>query len=239
MKISIITVSFNSEKTIKDTIESVLNQTYRDFEYLIIDGKSTDNTLNIVKSYNDQRIRLISEKDSGLYDAMNKGINLATGDIIGLINSDDVLFDNNVFQTVIDNYDKNTDILHGNVQYLDENLNKLVRDYVPGEKNSNYWCGAHPSMYIRKETYNKIGLYNTNYRIAADYDFMVRCNINNIKYKYVNRYFAKMRYGGTSNGLSGYYKNFIECVNVLKKNGIPFPLIKTIIRTLITFRSYK
>lgn len=239
MKISIITVCFNSEKTIKDTIDSVLNQTYKDFEYLIIDGKSSDTTLDIIKSYKDPRIKLLSEKDNGLYDAMNKGIKLSTGDIIGIINSDDILYDNNVFKTVIDNYDDNTDILHGNVQYLDESLAKIIRDYVPGENYKDYWCGAHPSMYIRKEVYSTIGLYNTNYKIAADYDFMVRCNINNIKYKYINKYFVKMRYGGTSNGLKGYFNNFKECVKVLKRNGVPFPLIKTIIRTFITFRSYK
>ena len=238
MKISIITVCYNSEKTIKDTIESVLNQSYSDFEYLIIDGKSSDNTLNIINSYNDPRIKLISEKDNGLYDAMNKGIKLATGDIIGIINSDDILYDNKVLQMVIDNYDNNTDILHGNVQYLDESLSKVIRDYIPGNNYKDYWCGAHPSMYIRKEVYNKIGLYNTNYKIAADYDFMVRCNISNIKYKYLNKYFVKMRYGGASNGIKGYFNNFKECVKVLRRNGVPFPLIKTIIRTLITISSY-
>lgn len=239
MKITIITVSYNSEKTIKDTIESVLNQTYQNFEYLIIDGQSKDSTLDIVKSYKDSRIKLISEKDKGLYDAMNKGIKLATGDIIGIINSDDVLYDNNVFQTIVDNYDLNTEILHGNVQYFNEDLTQVIRDYVPGEKNKDYWCGAHPSMYIRKEVFEKIGLYNINYRIAADYDFMVRCNVNNIKYKYINKYFVKMRYGGASNGLKGYINNFKECVKVLKTNKVPFPLIKTIIRTLITLKSYR
>lgn len=234
MKISIITVSYNSEKTIKDTIESVLNQTYKNFEYLIIDGKSTDNTLDIIKSYKDPRIKLLSEIDNGLYDAMNKGIKLASGDIIGTINSDDILYDNNVLQTVIDNYDDNTDILHANVKYYDSSLSKVIRDYIPGDNYKDYWCGAHPSMYIRKEVFNNIGIYNTNYKIAADYDFMIRCNINNIKYKYVNEYFVKMRYGGTSNGLKGYFNNFNECIKILKRNGIPFPLIKTIIRTAIT-----
>lgn len=239
MKITIITVSYNSEKTIKDTIESVLKQTYKDFEYLIIDGLSNDSTIDIIKSFKDPRIKLISEKDKGLYDAMNKGIKLASGDVVGLINSDDVLYDENIFQTVIDNYDSNTDILHANVAYYNEDFSKLIRDYKPGNKTKDYWCGAHPSMYIRKEVYDKIGLYNLDYKIVADYEFMIRCNINNIKYKYLDTYFVKMRYGGKSNGLSGYIKNFNECVKTLRNNKVPFPLIKTIIRTFITFKSYR
>ena len=239
MKISIITVCYNSEKTIEDTINSVLNQTYADFEYLIIDGKSKDNTINIVNKYvNDKRIKFLSEKDNGLYDAMNKGIKLATGDIIGIINSDDILYDNNVFQMIVDNYDNNTDILHGNVVYYDETLTNIKRDYVPGEKNKDYWCGAHPSMYIKKEVFDKVGLYNTNYRIVADYDFMIRCNISNIKYKYVNKYFVKMRYGGASNGLKGYYNNFRECVASLRSHNVKLPLIKTIIRTIKTLKAH-
>lgn len=239
MKISIITVSYNSVKTIKDTIESVLNQSYTNFEYLIIDGLSIDDTTSIVENYNDPRIRLISEKDNGLYDAMNKGIKIATGDIIGIINSDDVLDNNDVFKRVTDNFTDDVDILHANVKYYDEKLEKVIRNYVPGDNYKDYWCGAHPSMYIRKEVYKKIGLYNLNYNIAADYDFMVRCNTHHIKYKYLNTYFVKMRYGGKSNGLKGYFNNFMECVKILKNNKVSFPLIKTIIRTFITFKSYK
>lgn len=234
MKISIITVCFNSEKTIEDTINSVLSQDYTDFEYLIIDGKSKDHTLELINKYNDSRIKVISEKDKGLYDAMNKGIKLATGDVIGIINSDDVLYDNHVFSTVIENFDDNTDIVYANVLYMDENLNNTIRNYISGEKKNNYWCPAHPSMYVRKSIYDNLGTYNIKYRICADYDFMVRCNINNIRYKYVNKYFVKMRYGGTSNGLKGYIKNFMECYNVLKENKIKCPLLKTTKRTLHT-----
>lgn len=235
MKISIITVCYNAEQTIEDTIKSVLSQTYDNYEYLIIDGKSNDNTLSIINKYKDNKhIKLISEKDNGLYDAMNKGIKNATGDIIATLNSDDILFDNSIFQTVIDNYDSKTDIVYGDILYCDSNLDKIVRDYISGEKTSDYWCPAHPSMYVRKEVFNKIGNYNINYKICADYDFMVRCNINNLTFKYINKYFVKMRYGGKSNGLIGYIKNFFESYKVLNTNNIKYPLTKTIKRTFHT-----
>lgn len=234
MKISIITVCYNSEKTIKDTIESVLTQSYINFEYLIVDGKSSDKTIEIAKSFNDPRIKIVSEEDNGLYDAMNKGVKLATGDIIGIINSDDVLYNKNVFSTIINNFDDNTDIVYADVLYMNEDFTKTVRNYISGEKSSNYWCPAHPSMYVKKSIYDNLGIYNTKYSICSDYDFMVRCNINDVKYKYVNAYFVKMRYGGASNGLKNYIKNFNECYHVLKSNRIKCPLLKTIKRTLHT-----
>ena len=234
MKISIITVCYNSEKTIRDTIESVLCQTYPDFEYLIIDGKSSDSTLDIINSFNDDRIKLISEKDKGLYDAMNKGIELSTGDIIGIVNSDDVLYDENVFQNIVDNYRDDTEIMYGNIKYYNDDFSKVVRDYISGTSNSLDWCPAHPSMYVRREVFDRIGMYDLQYRINADYDFMVRCNINKIRYQYLNIYFVKMRYGGVSNGFEGYRKNFIECYKVLKNNNVIFPLLRTLKRSVHT-----
>ena len=235
MKISIITVCYNSEKTIEDTIRSVLSQTYQNYEYLIIDGASKDSTLEIIGKYmDDPRIRLVSEKDKGIYDAMNKGISLASGDVIATINSDDVLYDENVFQTVVDHFDDETDIIYANVLYCDEKLEKTIRNYLSGEKNSVAWCPAHPSMYVRREVFKKLGNYDISFRICADYDFMVRCNTNDVRYRYVDQYFVKMRYGGASNGLKGYLKNFRECLEVLKKNGISFPLMHTVYRSLHT-----
>ena len=234
MKISIITVCYNSEKTIRDTIESVLSQTYKDYEYLIIDGKSKDNTVNIIKDYPD--IILISEKDNGLYDAMNKGIKMSTGDIIGIINSDDILYDENVFQTIADNYKEDTEILYANIKYYNEDFTKVIRDYISGEKKNNSWMPAHPTLYIRKEVFNKIGYYNTDYKITSDYDFVVRCNTNNIKYQYLDTYLVKMRYGGVSNGLKGYLLNFKESYKTLLLNKVPFPLINTIGRGFGTFK---
>ena len=234
MKISIITVCYNSEKTIRDTVESVLSQTYPDYEYLIIDGKSSDSTLEIINEYKDERIKLVSEKDKGLDDAMNKGIRMSTGDIVGIINSDDVLYDENIFQAIVDNYKDDTEILYGNIKYYNEDFSKVIRDYISGIGKDPSWCPAHPSMYVRREVFDRIGMYDLQYRINADYDFMVRCNINKVKYQYLNIYFVKMRYGGVSNGFEGYRKNFIECYKVLKNNNVSFPLLRTLKRSIHT-----
>lgn len=236
MKISIITVCYNSQKTIRDTIESVLSQTYQNYEYLIIDGKSSDNTLDIINEYKDERIKCLSEKDKGFYDAMNKGIKMATGDLIAIINSDDVLYDKNVFQKVVDNYDDNTEILYGNVKYYNEDFTQVIRDYISGTKKDNAFCPAHPTLYIRKEVFDRLGLYDLSFKVVSDYDFMVRCNVNNIKYKYLNEYLVKMRYGGMSNGLKGYLINFKECCQILKHNGVSFPLTRTIGRSIHTIK---
>ena len=236
MKITIITVCVNAEKTIKDTIESVLKQSYKDFEYIIVDGKSSDDTLKIISKYQDKRIKLISEKDKGLYDAMNKGIKLATGDIIGTINSDDILASENIFQTVIENFDENTDVIYANIKYYNEDFSKVKRDFISGTKENEYFCPAHPSMYVRKEIYQRIGTYNTSYKIASDFDFMVRCNLNNVRYKYIDKYFVYMRYGGKSNGFVGYLENYKECFEVLRQNKVSFPLTKTTLRSIHTIK---
>lgn len=236
MKITIITVCVNAEKTIKDTIESVLKQSYKDFEYIIVDGKSSDDTLKIISKYQDKRIKLISEKDKGLYDAMNKGIKLSTGDIIGTINSDDILASEDIFQTVIDNFDENTDVIYANIKYYNEDFSKVKRDFISGTKENDYFCPAHPSMYVRKQIYEKIGTYNINYKIAADFDFMVRCNLNNVRYKYIDKYFVYMRYGGKSNGFVGYLENYKECFEILRQNKVSFPLTKTTMRSIHTIK---
>ena len=135
---------------------------------------------------------------------------------------------------IIDNYDEDTEILYGNIKYYNEDFSKVVRDYVSGIGKSPAWCPAHPSMYVRREVFDRLGMYDLQYKINADYDFMVRCNINKVRYKYLNRYFVKMRYGGVSNGFEGYLKNFVECYKVLKNNGVSFPLCRTIQRSIHT-----
>ena len=237
MKITIITVCFNSGKTIEDTIKSVLKQTYNNYEYLIIDGGSSDNTLDIIKSYEDKfngKLKYISEKDNGIYDAMNKGIKLSTGDIIGFINADDMLKDKDVFNKVINNI---YDGVYSDTLMMDKEMYKPVRNFISGKyKKNGIFHPAHPSLYLKKKVYDEIGLYNINYKIAADLDLMLRVINNNYKLNYVKDYFVLMRVGGTStNGLKGYYKNFKESYRVLKKNKIKFPLIKNIIRTFKTF----
>ena len=234
MKISLITVCYNSEKTIEDTIKSVLKQTYKNYEYIIIDGKSKDNTLNIIKLYEKKiynKLKYISESDKGLYDAMNKGIKLATGDIIGILNSDDILYDESVFQKIIDNID-NYDGVYSNLVLMNDNFTKVTRNFKSKEVTlKKGWHPPHPTLYLKKEIYNKYGNYNLDYKIAADLDFMYRILNNNVILKYVDTCFVKMRTGGAStNGLKGYYKNFKESYRVLKANKRKFPLLTNIYR---------
>lgn len=239
MKISIITVCFNSEQTIKDTLDSVLSQDYTNYEYLIIDGKSKDNTLKIIKEYEPKfngKLKYISEKDNGLYDAMNKGIKMATGDIIGIINSDDIIASNNVFRTVVNKIkETNCDGVYSNLLIKDENLEKIVRNFKSGKGNYKLgWYPPHPTLYLKRTIYDKYGYFDLKYRIAADYDFMVRIMKNNAKLEYINMHFTYMRSGGKSTaGFKGYLKSFKESYDVLKKNKIKFPLVVNIIRTIV------
>ena len=247
MKITLITVCYNSEATIIDTLESVLKQTYKNYEYLVIDGKSKDSTLDIVKSYEskfNKRLKYISEKDKGLYDAMNKGITMATGDIIGIINSDDVLASKDTLEIIAKTFQKEKcDATYSNLEIRDENLKKVVRVFKP--KAGNYklgWYPPHPTLYVKSSVYKKHGLYNQKFKIAADYDFMLRImKDKNIRMKYIDKVLVYMRSGGVStNGLKGYYKSFKESYNVLKLNKIRLPLFVNIIRTFkILFQTLK
>jgi glycosyltransferase involved in cell wall biosynthesis len=205
VKISIITASYNSEKTINDTINSVLSQTYKNIEYIIIDGNSSDKTKDIVSCYLD-KIKFISEPDHGIYDAINKGINLATGDIVGILNSDDFFPNNEIIDiiatTFINNY-KQIDLLFGDIAFVN-NDNKITRSYsAKNFTNSLFKFGMmppHPSVYIKREVYLQYGLYITSYKIAADFELLLRyLLINNLKYKYINLIVVYMRFGGVSN----------------------------------------
>lgn len=227
MKISIITATYNSAKTIEDTIRSVLSQTYQDFEHIIIDGKSTDNTIEIIEKYKKEyngRLKIVSEKDKGLYDAMNKGIKFASGDIIGILNSDDIYYDEHSLEKIA-NTCKNSDGCFGNLIYVDETLKKILRNWKTGEgKIEKAWLPAHPTFYVDKKVYDTIGNYDLKYKICADYDFMIR-TIKSEKFqlKYIDDYLVKMRLGGkSSDGLKGYVKNALEANKVLKNNNFRF-----------------
>lgn len=210
MKISIITATYNSEITIGDTIKSVLRQTYKDIEYIIVDGGSTDGTISLVKSYENEfqgRLKWISEKDRGIYDAMNKGIRLATGDVVGILNSDDFYTDVDILQTVADTFrhEDNIDAVYGDIHFVrEDNLGKCVR-YYSSKMFSPFWLRfgympAHPSFYCRREVLVKSGLYRLDYKIGADYEMMVRLfKKQKITAKYIAKDFVTMRTGGASN----------------------------------------
>lgn len=207
--ISIITATFNSAKTLKDTIQSVLRQTNKDFEYLIIDGGSTDETIDIVKSYESEfsgRLKWVSEKDQGIYDAMNKGIKMASGDVVGILNSDDYFTSDDILQTV-DNAFKSHEIdaIYGDIHFIRDGApDKCVR-YYSSRMFSPFWLRfgfmpAHPSFYCKREVFEKAGLYSLDYKIGADYEMMVRLfKRHKIKSLYANKDFVTMRTGGASN----------------------------------------
>jgi glycosyltransferase len=205
-KISIITVTYNSAATLADTLESVQNQNYSNVEHIIIDGHSKDKTVEIIKSF-PHVTRWISEKDTGLYHAMNKGVQLATGDIIGILNSDDIYANNNVLSKVAYFFEKeNPDTVYGDLNYVDaENMNIVVRKWKSGGfRKSNFyygWMPPHPTFFVKKEIYNKVGLFDMSLKIAADYELMLRILFKHgFTSKYLPEVLVKMRSGGISNG---------------------------------------
>lgn len=231
MKISIITATYNSAATIRDTIESVLRQTYTDYEYIIKDGGSKDDTLNICKEYESRfegRIKIISAPDKGIYDAMNVGIEAATGDVVGLLNSDDFYTSDDVLQTIVDAFLKNDiDATYGDIHFVKEGaLDKQVRYYSSAHFKRKYmrlgFMPAHPSFYCKKACYEKYGYFDTSYKIAADFENLLRLIFKGrIKTKYIKKDFVTMRTGGASTaGLNSRITIMKEHLHGFKKNGI-------------------
>jgi glycosyltransferase involved in cell wall biosynthesis len=228
MKVSIITISYNSAETIEDTIKSVVSQDYPNIEYIIIDGASKDTTLSIVDKYKDKIAKVISEKDKGIYDAMNKGVQNATGDIIGILNSDDYYYDTTVISEVVRLFEQEkTDGLYADLVYVDRaDSEKIIRywksgKYTPG-KFLKGWMPPHPTFFVKKEVYTHFGLYNTDLRSAADYEFMLRViHKNKISLCYMPRVLTKMRVGGMSNvSLKNRWRANMEDRRAWKINGI-------------------
>lgn len=206
MKISLITVSYNSDETIEETIQSVLSQVNVDLEYIIIDGGSNDGTLAIIDKYKDKIDILISEKDNGIYDGMNKGLQAATGDVIGILNSDDVFASNSVLEQVGSAFkESKADALYGDLVYVDRfDLEKVKRKWISGNYTKGDfkkgWMPPHPTFYVKKEIYSKFGLFNLDFTSAADYEIMLRfIHKENIDLVYLPSIMVKMRQGGQSN----------------------------------------
>lgn len=232
MKISIITVVYNNEKTIKDAMQSVLGQTYKNIEYVIIDGKSNDNTVNLINGYKEKLGYFISENDNGLYDAMNKGINASTGDVIGILNSDDLYQDSAVIADVMEqfNNDPHLDILYGDLVYVkSDDTNKVVRNWKSKTYYKRFFENAnvppHPSLFVRSKVYKEVGVFDLNYKLAADYELMLRLfKKHNFKSKYFNRLIIKMRLGGATNqSFTNIINQNKEILKAWKKNGLRAP----------------
>lgn len=231
MKVSVITASYNSSKTIEGTILSVLNQDYDDIEYIIVDGGSTDGTVDIIKRYESRfagRLRWISEKDGGIYDAMNKGISMATGDVVGILNSDDYYTSDNVISRFVPYFeDRNLDSVFGDIHFIHEDEpNKIVR-YYSSKLFKPFWLRfgfmpAHPSFYVRRSVYERAGLYKLDYKIGSDFEMMVRLfRTMGISYKYIPMDFVTMRMGGAStSGFRSHHLLLKEDTRACRENGI-------------------
>lgn len=216
IKISIITITLNSEKTISQTIESVLSQGYSNLEYLIIDGVSTDSTLDIVRRYNNGSIKLISEKDHGISDAFNKGISMATGELIGIINSDDLLAENSL--ALINEFLKpETDVLYGNAVFFDDKSRRVCK---PGRLDDlkKRMSLLHPATFIRKRAYEKYGVFDCNCKYSMDRELLLRMFKNGAKFQYLDEVLASYRFGGISD--TKYIKGTVpETARISKQYG--------------------
>jgi glycosyltransferase involved in cell wall biosynthesis len=240
MKVTIITATYNSSGTIKDTLESVANQTYKDIEHIIIDGLSSDETLEIIKEY-PHVARVFSEKDKGIYDAMNKGISLATGDIIGILNSDDIFASDDILENIESIFGKNDsiDAVYGNISYFrTEEPDKIVRYWKSKPYYETFFDDGnvppHPSLFVRKKVYDEIGTYYPKFKICSDYEFMLKMfKIYNYKSYFIDTTFVRMRMGGTSTqGLKSYLITTKELKEAWNKNNLQYPFKLYFIRPL-------
>lgn len=247
MKISIITACFNSAATLPDTLESVLSQCYTNYELIVVDGASTDGTVDILKDYEGRfggRMRWISERDGGIYYAMNKGIAMATGDVIGFLNSDDYYFDNEVLQDIAAAFEtaSGSDAIHGDLLFINANR-KVVRrwkgrGYVPGAFQRG-WMPAHPSFYCRRSCYEQFGSFAPEIGSAADFEIMLRfIEKHHISTTYISRHFVYMRTGGSSTaGIRAILRNTKQNIEAFKRNGIAYPWHYSVSRFIIKIKS--
>lgn len=247
MRVSIITVTLNSEKYLAGCIQSVQKQRYSDIEHIIVDGKSTDGTLQIIRKHEKHLSKWVSEADRGMYDAINKGIAMATGDIIGILNSDDIFASINVIGNIVECFKKeNTDSVYGDLVYVKPgNTNKIFRMWK-GVSYKRYrfnfgWMPAHPTFYMKRSLIEKYGPYENHYYSAADYEFMARYLYKHrISSTYLEQLVIKMRTGGASNGslkkrLRANRRDYLA----MKRNNIPFSFIVSILKPLSKIGQYK
>jgi glycosyltransferase len=246
MKVSIITVTYNSAKHLAQCIESVLHQDHPHIEYIVVDGASSDDTLGIIEQYSAGIDKWISEKDGGMYDAINKGMRMATGDVIGILNSDDMLASKNVISKIVDCFqDKKVDSIYGDLVYVDgEDTAKVHRYWKGSPYNRNAfqwgWMPAHPTFYVRREIVQQLGGYETHFFTAADFELMTRYLYKHrVSSCYLPELIVRMRKGGMSNGslkkrLRANRRDYLA----LKRNGVPFPLFASLFKPVRKLPQY-
>lgn len=246
MKISLITVLYNGDAFLKDCIESVINQTYIDLEYIVIDGGSTDGSLSILNEYKKHINYFISEKDGGLYDAINKGIKASTGAIIGLLNADDMLASEDIIKQIALAFEQNPalEATYGDLNYIHPvNLN-VIRKWKSKQASLQDvklgWMPAHPTLYLKKSLFEKYGNYTLNLGTAADYDLILRFFYTyKIKAAYLPILMVKMRTGGVSNNsFSSLFNAFVNDYKALKKNRLPNPLLVVLMKKLSKMKQF-
>ena len=236
MKVSIITTCYNREKTIAQAIESVLAQDYPNIEYIVVDGESTDNSLEVIRSYGSRISKIISERDSGMYEAINKGIKAATGEIVGLLHSDDFLIHNHIITEIVERFkETSADIVYGDGLFVDAGqTDKVIRDWCSGNyrrwKVRLGWLPLHPTVYMKRSAIEQYGLYNENYKIAADSDFLVRYLYKaDLQVEYLGKYVIRMRMGGLSTDSQKRKAMWNEDVRMFRENGfwgVPEKILK-------------
>lgn len=246
MKVSIITVTYNAEEYLAECIRSVAEQDYLDIEHIIIDGKSTDKTLDIIKGFDGKITKWISETDRGMYDAINKGIQLSSGDIIGILNSDDLLAGKSVVSAIVASFQgQAVDAVYGDLVYVQKNnINKVVRLWK-GFSYKRYrfqygWMPAHPTFYVRRDRIDNFGGYENHYYTAADYEFMARyLYVHHVSAFYLPMLIVKMRTGGQSNvTLKSRLRANRRDYLAMKNNKIPFPFLVSILKPVIKLHQY-
>lgn len=245
MKISVITAVYNNIKTVKSTIESLLSQSFDDVELIVIDGGSTDGTLQVLKDYSHRLSVLVSEPDQGIYYALNKGIEYATGDVVGFLHADDIYENINVLARISSAFqDANIDAVYGDLVYVQQDdVELLVRYWKSGHYYdgalSRGWMPPHPTFYVRRTVYERLGCFDTRYRISADYDVILRfISLGKIRMFYITEVLVRMRLGGISNrSLRTIFSKTIEDFRVIKRNQVGgiFTLISKNLRKLPQF----
>lgn len=243
MKVTLITVVLNCEKYISCCINSVLQQDYKNIEYLIIDGKSTDGTLAIIESHRSKITRIVSEKDTGFYGALNRGIRLATGQIIGVLNADDFLAHGQVISTIVNNFNTHScDAVYGNLDYINRyNQEQVVRRWRSAPFNRSAvkygWMPPHPTVYFRREVYQKFGCYSESFGYCSDYELILRMFYKNeVNSVFIDMLIVKMRMGGMSNNsLRGMIRGCFNDYKAVKLHQIPNPLVTILVKKLRKF----